>query len=169
MNFKFLLTIVLPLASALPWDGPQVTATVDFGSLEFFRHDQIGIAAKPGWNPVPTANPRGLDEVWKRASSAAFTSSTIADTCGYLGGSVGSCPACPGLVVANMHSLPSNMRSWVYVRDSYRPECLGLLSDTFSLSNCNDLCPTVGVGELRWQCCMPRKRLCDEMVCSNCC
>jgi len=92
MIFKRLFTIVLPLASALPWDGPQVTATVDLGSFELLRHDQIGIAAKPGWNPVPTAKPRGFDEGYelgKRLTSAAFTSSTIYDTCGFLGGSVG--------------------------------------------------------------------------------
>ena len=99
MNFKFLLTIVLPLANALPWDGPQVTATVELGSFELFRHDQIGIAAKHGWNPVPTAKPRELEELWKRQSSSAASTSIIADTCGYLGGSVGSCLGCHILTV----------------------------------------------------------------------
>ena len=93
MYFKFLLTIVLPLVSALPWDGPQVTATIELGSIELFRHDQIGIAVKPGWNPVPTAKPRDLE---KRLSSAAFSSSISGNTCGFLGGSVGSSSAYPG-------------------------------------------------------------------------
>jgi hypothetical protein len=95
MTFKHLFTIVLPLARALPWDGPQVTATAELGSFEF-RHDQVAIAAKPGWNPVPTAKPGEFDEpyaLWKR-SSAAFTSSVNINTCGYQGGSAGSCSAC---------------------------------------------------------------------------
>jgi hypothetical protein len=92
MYFKFLLTIVLPLVSALPWDGPQVTATIELGSIELFRHDQIGIAVKPGWNPAPTAKPQDLE----KRLSAAFSSSTSVNTCGFLGGSVGSSSAYPG-------------------------------------------------------------------------
>ncbi|KAN0095990.1 hypothetical protein V8E51_014795 [Hyaloscypha variabilis] len=103
MIAKRFFTILLPLARALPWDGPQVTATAELGSFEFFRHDQVGIAAKHGWNPVPTAKPGDFDEGYalRKRSSAAFTFSTTGDTCGYLDGAVAFPQTCsPGYTCA---------------------------------------------------------------------
>lgn len=73
----------------------------------------------------------------------------------------------PAVLVVNVDSLLRNMRSWVYVCHSHRPERLGLLPDTFSLLHQNVLCPAVGVSELCCQSCMSRKQLCGEMVWSH--
>jgi hypothetical protein len=104
MIIKTLLTVVLPLGYALPWDGPKATAMAELGSVELFKREQYGVAPVAGWNPIPTRKPGGFFEdyaLWKRSSalSLSLTSSNYSyNTCGFLSGATGSCSACPQFV-----------------------------------------------------------------------
>jgi len=109
MIFKNLLTFLLPLACALPWDGPKATVITGLKSAELFKRNQYGIAPVAAWSPIPTRKPRELFEgydLWRRqsASLSSFTSSNYSyDTCGFESGSIGSCTACfPKFLMANI-------------------------------------------------------------------
>src|ERR1700710_2097166 len=99
-QFSSVLSFVLPLAAALPWDGPQPTE-------EAGNH---GTAVHTGWTPKPTSiepdiqfyldhdlvalelRKRKLEFLKRQAtiSSGAALSSTITHgTCGVLQGSTG--------------------------------------------------------------------------------
>lgn len=119
----------LPLASAMPWEGPAPTPAGD-ASMQL------------GWSPMPTPEPAalfGVYELRRRQASASTTSSSfIHATCGYLNGLGGRPLTC----VASGYSCAVDTAHSVFACCSNLKDCQIQTScvPAASLSACDSNC-----------------------------
>jgi hypothetical protein len=72
---RYVLSIVLPLASAIPWNGPEPTQVTNVYDV-----------ANGGWSPAPTMEPGALSGGFELKERQLFSYAT----CGFISGSTSS-------------------------------------------------------------------------------
>jgi hypothetical protein len=72
---RYVLLIVLPLTSAIPWNGPEPTQVINVYDV-----------ANGGWTPAPTMKPGALSGGFELKGRQLFSYAT----CGFISGSTSS-------------------------------------------------------------------------------
>lgn len=90
---KVLAIFAWSLVSAITWDGPAPTQSLNRGIFELVKRGNDHLEA--GRNPIPTAEPVAFSEAhWRRQTTSLATSSSPGPICGFVSGSTSNWYSC---------------------------------------------------------------------------